>query len=114
MPVKMKPTSVIKARLGLDVDGRVQKYFTKRCADYMDKYVPMEYGNLRNIIDVQSNYIEYEQEYARYQYYGIREDGSHIVRNYTTPGTGTYWDRRMVSAEMKDLVEEVQDYLGGK
>lgn len=114
MPVEMKPTSVIKARLGLDANGRVQKYFTKRCADYMDKYVPMEYGNLRNVIDIQPYYIEYEMPYARYQYYGIREDGTHEVKNYTTPGTGTYWDRRMVSAEMKDLVEEVQDYLGGK
>ena len=111
MPVKLNPTSQIKARLGIEPNGRVQKYFTKRCADYMDKYVPMDKGNLRGEIDIQSNYIEYEMPYARYQYYGVREDGTHEVKNYTTPGTGTYWDKRMVSAEMNDLVEEVQDYI---
>lgn len=114
MPVKLNPTSQIKARLGIEPNGRVQKYFTKRCADYMDKYVPMDKGDLRTIIDIQSNSITYEMPYARYQYYGVREDGTHEVKNYTTPGTGTYWDKRMVSAEMNDLVEEVQDYIGGK
>ena len=118
MPVKLNPTSQIKARLGIDPNGRVQKYFTKRCADYMDKYVPRrigsEGGSLREVVDIQPNSITYEMPYARYQYYGVREDGTHPVRNYSTPGTGTYWDKRMVSAEMNDLVEEVQDYIGGK
>ena len=114
MPVKLKPTSVIKARLGIEPNGRVQKYFTKRCYDYMDKYVPQDNGDLRTIVDIQPNSITYEQEYARYQYYGVREDGTHQVQNYTTPGTGPYWDKQMVSAEMEDLVKDVQDYVGGK
>ena len=116
MPVNIKPTSVIKARLGIEPNGRVQKYFTKRCADYMDKYVPYDKGDLRTIIDILPSAIIYEMPYARYQYYGVREDGTHKVENYTTLGTGTYWDKRMVSAEMPDLVKEVQDYVnrGGK
>lgn len=114
MPVKLNPTSQIKARLGIEPNGRVQQFFTNTCYRYMDKYVPMEKGNLRTIVDIQPNSITYEMPYARYQYYGIREDGTHEVKNYTTPGTGTYWDRRMVSAEINDLVEEVQDYIGGK
>ena len=114
MPVKMQPTSRIKARLGIESNGRVQKYFTKRCADYMDKYVPMDEGDLRNQIDIQSDRIIYESPYARYQYYGVREDGTHKVKNYTTPGTGTYWDKRMWSAEGQDIVDEVQKYIGGK
>ena len=28
-------------------------------------------------------------------------------------GTGRYWDKRMKSAEMKDVVKEVQDYING-
>ena len=28
-------------------------------------------------------------------------------------GTGTYWDRKMVSAEMKDVLKEVKDYMRG-
>lgn len=110
MPVKMQPTSIIKARLGIEPNGKVQKYFTKRCADYMDKYVPKDEGILRQY-KIEGTEIIYEQPYARYQYYGVREDGTHQVQNYTTPGTGTYWDKRMVSAEMQDLVKEVQDYI---
>ena len=29
--------------------------------------------------------------YAGYQWYGMREDGTHVVENYTTPGTGKAW-----------------------
>ena len=114
MPVKLKPTSQIKARLGIQPNGRVQNFFTNTCYKHMDKYVPMREGNLRTVVDVKSDSITYESPYARYQYYGMREDGSHVVSNYTTPGTGTYWDKRMVSAEMQDVVKEVQDYIGGK
>jgi hypothetical protein len=116
MPVKMQPTSVIKARLGIEPNGRVQKFFTNTCYKHMDKYVPKDEGNLRTIVDIQPDSITYESPYARYQYYGMREDGTHVVMNYTTPGTGPYWDKRMVSAEMQDVVKEVQDYInrGGK
>ena len=114
MPVKLKPTSVIKARLGLEPNGRVQKFFTNTCYKHMDKYVPQDNGDLRTIVDIQPDSITYESNYARYQYYGVREDGTHQVHNYTTPGTGPYWDKRMVSAEMQDVVKEVQDYIGGK
>ena len=111
MPVKIKPTSVIKARLGIEPNGRVQQFFTNTCYKHMDKYVPEDLGNLRTIVSIQPDSITYEQEYARYQYYGEREDGSHKVRHYTTPGTGPYWDKRMWSAERQDIIEEVQNYI---
>ena len=114
MPVKIKPTNIIKARLGIEPNGKVQKFLTNTCYKHMDKYVPMDTGNLRTNVDIQSDTITYESPYARYQYYGMREDGTHIVNNYTTPGTGPYWDKRMVSAEMQDVVREVQNYIGGK
>lgn len=114
MPVKIKPTSQIKARLGLEPNGRVQKFFTNTCYKHMDKYVPKDEGNLRINVDIQPTSITYESPYARYQYIGMRDDGSRVVKNYTTPGTGTYWDKRMVSAEIDDVVKEVQDYVGGK
>ena len=112
MPVKMKPTSVIKAHLGLDPNGRVQKFFQNTCYKHMDKYVPQDEGNLRTIVDLSNpQYIVYEMPYAKYQYYGMREDGTHVVKNYTTPGTGPYWNKRMVSAEMQDILKEVQDFI---
>ena len=114
MPVKMQPTSRIKARLGIEPNGRVQRFFTNTCYKHMNKYVPMDKGDLRTIVDLQSDSITYESPYARYQYYGMREDGTHVVQNYTTPGTGPYWDKRMVSVEMQDIEKEVQNYIGGK
>ena len=114
MPVKLNPTSQIKARLGIEPNGKVQKFFTNTCYKHMDKYVPKDEGTLRTVVDIQPNSITYEMPYARYQYYGVREDGTHQVKKYTTPGTGPYWDRRMVSAEMQDIEKEVQDYIGGK
>ena len=116
MPVKLKPTSVIKARLGIEPNGRVQQFFTNTCYKHMDKYVPMDNGDLRTVVDIQPDSITYESPYAEYQYYGMRKDGTHVVKHYTTPGTGTYWDKRMKSAEMQEVVKEVQDYInrGGK
>lgn len=113
MSVQMKPTSIIKARLGLEPNGRVQKLFTNTCYKHMDKYVPMDTGNLRTNVDIQSDSITYESPYAHAQYVGYTKGP---VENYTTPGTGPYWDKRMVSAEMQDVVKEVQDYVdrGGK
>ena len=115
MPTKiMMPTKRIVKRLGLEPNGRVQAYFTNTCYRYMDKYVPMDDGNLRTIVTIQPSSITYEMPYARYQYFGIRDDGSHKVRHYTTPGTSSYWDKRMWSAEGNDVIKEVQDYMGGR
>lgn len=111
MSVKMQPTSVIKAHLGIDPDGRVQKFFTTTCRKAMDKYVPKDTGDLRTIITVDSNSITYEMPYAEYQYYGMRNDGTHVVKKRTTPGTGDHWDKRMWTAEGQNVVQAVQDYI---
>ena len=118
LTLKFKPTSVIKARLGIEPNGAVQKFFTNTCYKAMDKYVPKDEGNLRTIVSfsIDGTKIIYEQEYARYQYFGIRKDGTHVVMNYTTPGTGPYWDERMWSAEKDKVIRQVQNYIdhGGK
>lgn len=140
MPVKLKSTSVIKARLGLEPNGRVQKFFTNTCYKHMDKYVPKDEGNLRTIVDIRSDSITYESPYARYQYYGkkmVMSNGKSAFYSpdygfwskkgekkqltdedlvHHTPGTGSYWDKKMVSNEIQDVVKEVQSYVnrGGK
>jgi len=108
--MKMKPISVIKADLGINPNGKVQRFFTDTCYKYMDKYVPMDIGMLRTNVDRGNNYITYESPYAHAQYVGFTKGP---VKNYTTPGTGPYWDKRMVSAEMQDVVKEVQEYVNG-
>ena len=109
--MRLNPISQIKADLGIDVNGKVQSYFTDTCAKHMDKYIPKDTGALRTIIDKGDNYITYESEYAHAQYVGFTKGP---VRNYTTPGTGPYWDKRMVSAEMDTIINEVQRYVNGR
>ena len=111
----LKPISEIKADLGIEPNGKVQKYFTERCYQHMDKYVPMaDTHQLRENVTVNSNSITYNMPYAHAQYVGIVHGSP--VKNYTTPGTGPYWDKRMVSAEIQDVVKECQAFInrGGK
>ena len=117
MAVKLKPVGEIKARLGINPNGRVQRFFQNTCYEYMDKYVPLRKGQLRERVDLSNpKYIIYEMPYARYQYYGIINCKPIPEDHYTTPGTGPYWDKRMVSAEMDNVVDRIQEYInrGGK
>ena len=104
----LKPVSEIKINLGIEPNGRTQKFFTDTCAKHMDKYIPKDLGNLRGNISKTANSITYESPYAHAQYVGYTKGP---VRNYTTPGTGPYWDKRMKSAEMQKIVKEVQNYV---
>ena len=36
-------------------------------------------------------YLVWDTVYALYQWFGTRADGTHPVKNYTTPGTGKQW-----------------------
>ena len=87
----------------------MQRFFTDTCYKHMDKYVPKDTGILRDNVDKGADYITYESPYAHAQYIG--EVHGSPVRNYTTPGTGSYWDKKMVSAEMQDVIKEVQEYV---
>lgn len=109
----LKPISEIKADLGIEPNGKVQKYFTERCYQHMDKYVPKDTGALRETVVKGTDYIKYNMPYAHAQYVGYTKGP---VLNYTTPGTGPYWDKRMVSAEIQDVVKECQAFInrGGK
>ena len=51
MEIKLEPISTIKANLGIEQNGKVQKFFTNTCYRYMDKYVPRgDTGLLREVI----------------------------------------------------------------
>ena len=80
--MKLKPVNVIKADLGIEPNGRVQRFFTDTCYKHMDKYVPKDIGNLRNNVTKGVAYITYESPYAHAQYIGFTKGP---VKNYTTP-----------------------------
>ena len=68
----------IKDRLGINKDGPAIALLTSTCAKRMDKYVPMRDGNLVKY-KLTNHEIIYDQEYAAYQYYGQRQDGTHPI-----------------------------------
>jgi len=108
----LNPVGEIRASLGLEVNGRTQKFFVDTCAKHMDKYVPMDTGELARTITKGPDYITYEMPYAHYQYRGISNAGNPL--NYSTEKHAlatSYWDRHMVTAEMPDVIKEVQDYM---
>ena len=136
MQIKMKPTSVIKARLGLQAGGKLQKYFTQNCYKHMDKYVPRQNRMLRTNVEIGDDYVTYKSPYAHYQYRGIlyvdkktgkgaffnenygfwsRPNTTKVPSNkkltYHTPGTGSYWDKRMWSAEKDKVISETQKFF---
>ena len=118
-----KPTEII-ARLGLEPDGEFHQWFTNTCALHMDKYVPFDEGILAGTVvnngvltaNVTESTITYDTPYASYQYYGVRQDGSHKIneanRNIEKhPLATSYWDKEMVTAEMQDIEEEIHNYF---
>lgn len=97
-----------KIKKNLKLDGRAQAFLTSTVAKHMDKYVPMDRGNLRSEITLTPTTITYEMPYAHAQYVGFTTGP---VVNYTTPGTGPYWDKRMLSAEANDIKKELIDFI---
>ena len=81
----LKPISEIKADLGIEPNGKVQKYFTERCYQHMDKYVPKDTGTLRDTVLKRTNYIKYNMPYAHAQYVGIVHGTPIKDENRTTP-----------------------------
>ncbi len=140
MKVELKPINVIKARLEIEPSGRVHQYFTKRCAEHMDKYIPLSEGDLAYTNRViEKDRIIYESGYAHYMYEGkvmgpnipIKNEAGQIIgwwskkpKYYTGKDidyskskarghkyAGPKWDERMWSAEKDDVIKEVQKYV---
>lgn len=106
--IKINSANQITARLGLDESGRVQKFYTNTCYKRMDKYVPRRDDNLRLHIAMTPTSITYQSPYAHAQYVGYTKGP---VTRWTTPGTGPYWNERMASAEINEIIKEVEDYM---
>lgn len=53
--------------------------------------------------------VEVNKEYAAYQERGKRLDGSHVVRNYTTGGTGAGWFQKSIEAITRNRLSYIQE-----
>lgn len=117
MGIKLNPHKQIIQRLKVDKNGPANIYLAQRAQVRMNaRYVPEDTGVLHDTsyVDKTDCSIHYDQQYAGYQYYGKRKDGSHVIVNHTKAGTGPYWDKLMMSAEGKDLEKDINDYIKGK
>ena len=113
MPTRLNATSILETQLGINLDDPRNSFTTfvaDTCAKAMDEFVPYKEGTLRSC-KIDGNLIIYDQPYAKYQYYGVRQDGTHVVKQYTTHGTGNYWDRRMWSAKKDEVIGAIQREL---
>lgn len=52
--------------------------------------------------------LEYEMPYAAYQHRGKRQSGSHVVKNYSEPGSG----KEFVSKKQKLFGEKYRNIIG--
>lgn len=119
MKVNIKPASVIKARLGIQPNGPVHKFFTAECARQMDRFVPFDKGTLAGTVieggvvtnNVTTNTITYDQPYAKVVYYGIRNGKEITIHTDKHADATTYWDKHMWTAKSGDIIKAVQDYI---
>lgn len=117
----LKPVRDILAAHGLDSDGEVQKYLTRRIKFYSDPYTPMRSGVLKNTVEVGDDYLYYPGPYARYQWYGWVMAGRAPKQATNTPLTyngaprrGKEWVLRMFADKKDQIIAEVAKKAGGK
>lgn len=53
--------------------------------------------------------VESEKEYSAYQERGMRRDGTHVIRNHTTAGTGPGWFRRAIDMVWKNRLSYIDE-----
>ena len=81
--------------------------------DSRDK-IPKQEGTLRDIGRIEKTAegardLVWSNAYAGYQWYGMRADGTHVVKNYTTAGTGTMWAEKAAIQNADKLQKTAQN-----
>ena len=135
----MEPIRKILARKGISPTGAVQMQLTNIVNRRIARYMPFRTGTLIKLKRVVSpTEIEVLGPYARYQYYGklmvdpktgsagfltpecwrSRKGVSKVLTDrdleYDTtknPMAGPYWDRKLIFAEGKAIVAELQAFV---
>lgn len=99
--VQIDSASKIKKRLGIEKNGKAQLFLATEATKRMDKYVPKDSGVLKDSHDIEPHKITYFQPYARKQFYTNKGKG---IR-------GKKWHLKMLSAEKKMLVKDIENYV---
>lgn len=111
--IKMDDTGKILLKRYLNKDGQAQERFTKECAKWMNNYVPLKTGRLKDMmIEIQPSKVIYNAPYAKKQYYtnkGLGKQGNSVggLR-------GKFWDKRMWNDKGNDIIKTVAQFVGGR
>ena len=119
--VDINTARILKER-GLGGDNRAQVYLASEVKRLCDPYVPMQSGVLKNTAVVASDgsSVTYIQPYAHYQYYGEvmagRAPKQYTGEKLTYSGggmRGAQWDKRMMADKSRELVNNLERFIGG-
>lgn len=69
-------------------------------------------GKIENT-GIGSRTLVWNNAYAGYQWFGMRSDGTHVVKHYTTPGTGSAWVESARMENKKDWDKVAQNGFSG-
>lgn len=115
-------TAKIMRERGLGGDNRAQVYLASEVKRLCDPYVPFQNGPLKDtaVIAPDGSALTYVQPYAHYQYAGQvlvgrapkKPNGKALT--YSGGGLrGPQWDKRMMADKSKELVENLEKFIGG-
>lgn len=98
--IKENQTAIEKAldRMGKDVKMIARIKAPYKSGELQDKIENKKRSKLQH-------YVEVDSPYASYQERGMRRDGTRIVRNYTTMGTGKNFLKNAGDQVTKDAVK---------
>ena len=114
--VKIAPPREVIRRLGMDVRGDVQRFWTATVLHRIQRYMPYRTGNLikRTIAntDINTPAIVTPGPEVRTLFDGVSKNGKPL--NYTrtkNPQAGPRWDKTLTAAEMPVMQQELQAYV---
>lgn len=97
MPIEVKTD---RAKWKATVEGASERSADSLANQMMNDSIPLipddgehhlrDIGRIENT-GVGERTLVWDNAYAGYQWFGARADGTHVVKNYTTGGTGKAW-----------------------
>lgn len=125
--LKLNPISKIEKDHGLDKGGKVTTFLRDTCDKYMDAYIPMQSGMLKNTKVYMDNHsITYVSPYAHYMYKGKvavgpsrpkgvkrKISGIPITYHRGAPKRGAEWDKRMLADKKNTIIKDIERFVKG-
>ena len=117
MRVKIDDYGTIKRNLGVNEQGRVQRFVTDEVFTRLLPYIPKRSGVLRSMArEVSATQIKVTSPYARVQFFGVTKHGVPFNYNLATGGAkaGSHWDRRLLQDEGAAIIAKTNRFIRSK